>query len=143
MGMMFSPELAALDLQPNGEAVALALPQLEAMAVTAYAAMLENALSIAVGPAAETRVTTVLEAESEAPPPMMALSLDAATYYEFIAAAMAAEPEGDDEPMPPEMVEPMQDVMNGLGDIYDRMTTVVHFTEHGMEVNSVITLKDL
>ncbi|HEX5788985.1 MAG TPA: hypothetical protein VFY03_12450 [Woeseiaceae bacterium] len=143
MGMMFSPELAALNLQPNGEAVELALPELEAMAITAYAAMLENALSIAVGPAAETRVTTVLEAESKAPPPMAALSLDAATYYEFIAAAMAAEPEGDEEPMPPEMVEPMQDVMKGLGDIYDRMTTVVHFTERGMEVNSVITLKDL
>lgn len=143
MGALFSPELAALNLQPNGEAVALALPQLEAMAVKAYAAMVEDALSFAVGPAGETRVTTVLAAESATPPPMFAMAFDAETYYDFVAAALAAAPDGEEKPMPPEMVEPMQDVMTGLGDIYDRMSTVVRFTEHGMEVDAVVTLKDL
>lgn len=143
MGMMFSPELAALNLQPNGEAVALALPQLEALAVTAFAAMQEDALSVAVGPAAETRVTSVLGAEALTPPPSFAMSMDAGTYYDFIANGMAVEAPSDEEPMTPETNAAMQEVLTALGDVYDRISTVVRFTENGAEVDSVVTLKDL
>jgi hypothetical protein len=143
MGMMFSPELAALNLQPNGEAVALALPQLEAMAVNAFAAMKEDALSVAVGPAAQARVTSVLGAESLTPPPSFAMSMDAGAYYDFIATGMMVEEPAEQEPMTPEMKTATQTVLTALGDLYDRISTVVRFTENGAEVDSVVTLKDL
>jgi len=143
MGMMFSPEFAALNLQPNGEAVALALPQLEALAVNAYAAMQADALSVAVGPAAQTRVTSVLGAEALAAPPSFAMSMDAGTYYNFIATGMAPEAPVDGDPMTPETKAAMQEVLTALGDLYGRISTVVRFTENGAEVDSVVTLKDL
>jgi len=143
MGMMFSPELAALNLEPNGEAVALALPQLEALAVDAYAAMMPEALSVAVGPAAQTRVTSVLGAESMAPPPSFAVSIDAASYYDFVATGMVAGAPADEEPQTPEMMAATQAVFAALGDLYDRMSTVLRFTENGAEIDSVVTLRDL
>ncbi len=143
MGMMFSPELAALNLEPNGEAVALALPQLEALAVDAYAAMMPDALSVAVGPAAQTRVTSVLGAESMAPPPSFAVSIDAASYYDFVATGMMAAAPTDEEPQTPEMMAATQAVFAALGGLYDRMSTVLRFTENGAEIDSVVTLQEL
>jgi hypothetical protein len=121
----------------------LALPQLEAMAVTAFAAMKEDALSVAVGPAAQARVTSVLGAESLTPPPSFAMSMDAGAYYDFIATGMMVEEPAEQEPMTPEMKTATQTVLTALGDLYDRISTVVRFTENGAEVDSVVTLKDL
>lgn len=144
MGTMFSPELAQLNLQPDGKAVALVLPQVEAMGMDAYAAMVEGALSIAVGPAAESRVTSLLAATSMVPAPIFAMTMDAGKYYELIAAGMSANPgDGEEQPMSPEEIESVQRVFATLSDIYDRMTTIVHFTADGAVVESVMTLKDL
>jgi hypothetical protein len=144
MGTMFSPELAELNLQPNGEAVALALPQVEMMGVDAYAAMVEDALSIAIGPAAQSRVTSLLAASSMMPAPVFAMTMDAGKYYELIAAGMSADMgDGEEQPMTPEEIEAVQRVFASLSDIYDRMTTIVHFTADGAVLDSVMTLKDL
>jgi hypothetical protein len=144
MGTMFSPELAELNLRPNGEAVALALPQVEMMGVDAYAAMVEDALSIAIGPAAESRVTSILAASSMVPAPVFAMTMDAGKYYELIAAGMSADMgDGEEQPMSPEEIETVQRVFASLSDIYDRMTTIAHFTADGAVIESVMTFKDL
>jgi hypothetical protein len=144
MGTMFSPELAELNLLPNGEAVALALPQVEMMGLDAYAAMVEDALSIAIGPAAESRVTSILAASSMVPAPAFAMTMDAGKYYELISAGMSADMgEGDEQPMSPEEIEAVQRVFASLSDLYDRMTTIAHFTADGAVIESVMTLKDL
>lgn len=143
MGMMFSPELAALDLQPDGKAVPLALPQLDAMSISAYAAMVKDALSVAVGPAAESRVTGALAAASVLPPPMFAFTMDAGKYYELVSAGIMADTGDDEEPVSPEAKAAMQRVFSELAKVYDRMSTVVHFNEHGAVVDSVVELKDL
>ncbi len=143
MGMMFSPELAALNLQPNGEAVALALPQVEAMGIDAFAAMAKDALSIAVGPAAESRVTSALVATSMLPPPVFAMTLDAGKYYELIGAGMTADAAEGEEPLSPEQKEAVQRVFAAVARFYDRMSTVVRFTGNGAEIGSTVTLKDL
>lgn len=142
MGMMFSPELAALNLQPDGEAVALALPQLEAMSIAAYAAMVEDALSVAVGPSAQTRVTGALAAASVMPPPMFALTMDAGKYFELISSDLMMT--GDDgEPMTEDAKTATRRVVTELAKIYDRISTVVRFEEKGAVIDSVVTLKDL
>jgi hypothetical protein len=144
MGTMFSPELAEMNLRPNGEAVALALPQVEMMGVDAYAAMVEDALSIAIGPAAKSRVTSILAASSMVPAPVFAMTMDAGKYYELISAGMSADMgDGEEQRMSPEEIEAVQRVFASLSDIYDRMTTIAHFTADGAVIESVMTLKDL
>ncbi|MDJ0908374.1 MAG: hypothetical protein QNI99_04245 [Woeseiaceae bacterium] len=137
MGAMFSPELAALDIEPNGEAVSLDLPQVDAMGVSLYAAMVDDAIAVSFGDDAEDRVTAVLDAEIIEPSPVFSMSFDAGAYYTLIADAMMLEP--DDE-MPVAAQEAVRDLMLALGDIYDRITFDVLFTENGIELDSTVTL---
>jgi hypothetical protein len=45
--------------------------------------------------------------------------------------------------MSPEEIEAVQRVFASLSAIYDRMTTIAHFTADGAVIESVMTLKDL
>ena len=142
MGAMFSPELAALNLQPDGEPVALALPQLEAMGMEAFAALSENALAISVGEGAADQVQGSLGAEPNDPAPFLSFSMDAARYYGFMGEAIAAgETGGDDEPTP-ELQDALNSLMQSVAELYDRMSGDVLFTEHGVEVRMTEVLKD-
>ena len=90
MGTMFSPELAALNLQPDGKPVALELPQLQAMGIAAFAALTDTALAISVGEKADAEVQEALAAEAAKPAPFLSFSMDAARYYSFMSEAVAA-----------------------------------------------------
>ncbi len=143
MGMMFSPELAALNLQPDGKPVELALPQVSAVAQEAYAAMVDTALAVAVGDGAEQRVARVLNAPSGSPSPVFALAMDAGEYYRLIAEGMVAAPQDGVDELTIETQETARRIMLKLADIYDRMSVEVRFIEQGAEVRSRVTLKDL
>lgn len=147
MGAMFSPELAGMDLQPDGVPVKLDLPQLQVVADVAYAAMLEDAVAISVGSNAESRVKSVLNADSVQPSPMFSMTMDAGRYYALIAEGMMAQnPDDDDDTKKPELSlasrEALRDAMIVVGDMYDRMAFDIRFTERGMELESRVTLKD-
>ncbi|MDJ0813746.1 MAG: hypothetical protein QNJ23_08455 [Woeseiaceae bacterium] len=142
MGAMFSPELAALDLQPDGNPVALELPQLQAMGMEAFAALNEGAVAISVGGNAESEVASMLEADAVSPPPFMSFSMDAARYYSFMGEAIAAGDADDAKAATPEMKEAMTDMMQSIADLYDRMSGDVVFTENGIELRMVEVLKD-
>ena len=142
MGAMFSPELAALNLQPDGKPVALALPQLQAMGMEAFAALSENALAISVGSDAESESQDALGADASAPPPFISFSMDAARYYSFMGDAVAAGDAGAEGGPSPEMQQSVNDMMQAIAELYDRMSGDVLFTENGVEMVMTETLKD-
>jgi hypothetical protein len=141
MGAMFSPELAALNLQPGGDPVALDLPQLQAMGISAFAALTDSAVAISVGEESESEVQGMLDAEGATPAPFMSFSIDAARYYSFMGEAIAAGEVGEDAPTP-EMKDALQNLMQSVADLYDRMSGDVLFTENGIEMHMTETLKD-
>ncbi|NOX68115.1 MAG: hypothetical protein GXP15_02930 [Gammaproteobacteria bacterium] len=142
MGTMFSPELAALDLQPDGKPVKFDVPQLVSQFGSAYVAMTDNALGMAVGTNAESDLTGFLVADGGAPPPVVSLHMDAGTYYEFLGEAMLVG--GDEEPVETsaELLEAVSNVMTQVGDLLDRMSFNIVFTEQGIEFQSLVTLSD-
>lgn len=142
MGAMMSPELAALNLQPGDDPVALDIPQLQAMGIMAYAAMEENALAVSVGDDAESEVMAVLDASVTDPSPFMGFSVDAARYYSFMGEAVAASDDMDSEAASPEMRAATQEMLNAIADLYDRMTADVLFTDNGVEFRMTETLKE-
>jgi len=144
MGTMMSPDLAAVDLQPDGVPVPLALPQLQAIAKSAYAAMAQTALAVSLGSEARTRVMTVLNADSSEPAPIMSASMDASTYYELVSQSMMAEQdeEGVENPLPEAARIALRDAVLAMGKMYDRMVLDVRFTARGIEMNSKVSLHD-
>jgi hypothetical protein len=144
MGTMMSPDLAAVDLQPDGVPVPLAIPQLQAIAKSAYAAMAQTALAVSLGSEARTRVTTVLNADSSEPAPIMSASMDASTYYELVSQSMMAEQdeEGVENPLPEAARVALRDAVLAMGKMYDRMMFDVRFTARGIEMNSKVSLHD-
>ena len=141
MGAMFSPELAALNLQPGGDPVPLDLPQLQAMDISAFAALTDGALAVSMGEESESEVQGMLVAEGSTPPPFMSFSIDAARYYSFMGDAIAAGEVGEDAPTP-EMKAALNDMMKSVADLYDRMSGDILFTENGIEMHMTETLKD-
>ena len=141
MGAMFDPQIAALNLQPDGKPVEITMPQVAATVGQAFAAMTENLLSVAIGEGAESEAADVLTAKSSKPAPIMSMAFDAKRYYAFIGdAMMMAEADEGEEEMPEDFRAAVRDMMTAAGDIYDRMAVDVLFTERGAEFDSRITL---
>ena len=61
MGAMFSPEIAALQLEPGGDPVLLESPQLDQLGQTAYVAMSDDALAVSVGEGMQDGLTGLLQ----------------------------------------------------------------------------------
>jgi len=143
MGAMMSPDLAAVDLQPDGVPVPLALPQLQGVAKAAYAVMTENSLAVAVGAQSKTRVLEVIHADSVEPPPFISASMDAGAYYELIAQSMLEEQaeEGEENPLSESSRIALSEMMNSFGALYDRVLMDVRFTARGIEISSNVTLQ--
>jgi hypothetical protein len=145
MGAMFSPELAALNLEPNGKPVKFDVPQVASQIGTAYLGMNEKGLGLAVGENAESRLTELLAASAGDPPPFFSIKMDAARYYDLMADAMTVENTGEQESvdpsdMPPEFRTAIGDVIGELGKIMDRISVDVYLTEKGIEIPTTITL---
>ena len=141
MGAMFSPEIAALDLQPDGVPVKFESPHLAGVTDAAYVAMTDNALAVSIGEGTEARLSDMLAADAGDPPPFMSMAMDSARYYDFIAQAMSVQNDEQDK-TPPELREAIGKVMTVVGDMFSRMTFDVEFTERGVEFPSTIVLSD-
>jgi len=143
MGAMFSPELAQLNLQPDGKPVPLNMPQIQAMGISAYAALTGNAVAIAVGEDPQSALTEMLGAEPADPAPLISFSMDAGRYYAFLGEAIAAAEQKEGEKAPsPEMQAAMRDIMNVVADLYERMAVDVMLTSNGVEIHAVELLAD-
>jgi len=142
MGTMFSPELAALNLQPDGQPVKFDLPQLASQFGAAYVAMTENALGIAVGADAESDLGNFLVAAAGEPPPVFSLHMDAGAYYEFMGDAMLVSDGDEAVETSAELLEAISNVMTEFGNLLDRMSVNVVFTERGIEFLTTVSLSD-
>jgi len=148
MASMMDPQIAALNLLPDGNPVRLELAQLAEIVDDAFAALSENALSISVGAGAESNSADLLLADSPDPAPFMSMSMDTARYYSMVGDAMSKEQpvdeegEQDGEQMPEEIRSAMRDIMVLSGSMYDRMSIDVRFTERGIEIGGLMKLSD-
>jgi hypothetical protein len=143
MAAMMDPQIAALNLLPDGKPVRLEVAQLAEFAGDAFAALSTNALSISLGEGAETDSANMLVADSTEPAPFMSMNMDAARYYSMVGEAMSQEPASDEEDaMPKAIRDAVRDVMILSGSMYERMSVEVRFTARGVEINSVMKLSD-
>ena len=155
MGAMFSPQIAGLDIQPDGKAVPLPLPPLSPVLMNAHAAMTEGDIVIALGESSADKAEALAAADFAGSSPWFSTEMDAGAYYEFIGdmivkgqeaeAAMAQmDPvEGEEgeqtKPMSPEAAAALADVMNTIGEWIDRIDTQVMLTDRGVEIPSTMT----
>lgn len=137
MGAMFSPELAALNIELDGKPVKLEMGQIAAMGQTVHIAMTDSAVAISVGEGTEARLSEMLAASVSEPSPFMTFDMDAARYYEFIGDAMMAD---QDLQSQPELQESVQAMFAAIQDGVSRVSITVDFTEHGIELNSTVSL---
>jgi len=143
MAAMMDPQIAALNLLPDGKPVKLELAQLAEFAGNAFAALSTDALSISLGESAETNSADMLVADSTEPAPFMSMNMDAARYYSMVGEAMSQEPASDEEDQMPKAIrDAVRDVMILSGSMYERMSVEVQFTARGVEINSVMKLSD-
>lgn len=137
---MFSPELAALDIRPDGQPVALALPQAAMLPEMPYGALTDSALVVSSGQDAAARISRLLEADSAASPPFVAFAGDAGRYYEMVAASMLQS--GGDDELSPEARAALADSLRSLAAVYDRLRVDILFTERGIRLDAALTFKD-
>jgi len=143
MAAMMDPQIAALNLLPDGKPVKLEMPQLAEIADLAFAALSTNALTVSVGENAEEESADMLNAAVAESTPLMSMSMDSARYYSMIGDAMAMEPTDEEgEPMPAAVREALRDVMVLSGSIYERMSFEVQLTERGVELDGLMQLGD-
>jgi hypothetical protein len=141
MAAMMDPQVAALNLLPDGKPVRLDLPQLAALTDEAFAALSDGALALSFGAGAAEDAAKMLDADGVEPPPFISLSMDADRYYEMVGEAMMRADESEtEEPTPLAVREALRDVMLSSGDLYDRLSVLVRFTSQGIDVTSRMTL---
>lgn len=142
MGSMFSPELAALEIKPDGEPVKLEIAQIVATTgQDVFLAMSDSGLAISIGDGMEQNLSAMLQATVADPAPFTTFEMDAARYYNFVAATTALRAAGDD-PATPEVLQAMQDILGVMEETFERMYFNVNFTEQGIEMSSKVTLAD-
>ena len=143
MAAMMVPQVAELNLLPDGKARPLDLPQLAQIAEQAFVALSTNGLSIALGEGSDRNSETMLAADVETPSPFMSFSMDSKRYYEFVGEALMQEGDADDEEAQPLALRTaMRDVMVSSGELYERVSINVHLTKRGVEIGSRMTLSD-
>jgi hypothetical protein len=137
MGAMFSPELASLNIEPNGEPVKVEMGQLAAMGQTVHVAMTDDAIAVSVGEGTEARLGEMLQADINDPAPFVAFEMDAARYYSFVSDAMMS---GGDTDSMPEIRDATQAMLDAVSKTVSRMSLAIDFNEHGIELDSTVTL---
>ena len=143
MAAMMSPEIAALNLLPDGKARLLDMPQFSEIADQAFAALSNGGLSVSLGEGAEANAEAMLQADVVEDKPFMSVALDAKRYYEFMGqAAMEGSDSEEGEEVPLALRAAIRDAVVSSGEMYERMAFNVHFTDRGIEVNSRMTLVD-
>jgi hypothetical protein len=146
LAAMMDPQIAALNLVSDGKPVKLDLTQLAEIADVAFAALSANALSVSLGAGAESNSADMLVADSADPAPFMSMSMDSARYYAMVGEAMSkeqpADAEEDGEPMPDEIRSAMRDIMALSGNMYERLSVDIRFTQRGIELGGLMKLSD-
>ncbi|MFP5414493.1 MAG: hypothetical protein ACLGG1_05700 [Gammaproteobacteria bacterium] len=161
MAQGFVPQLAAVNLSPAAEPQPIDLGplaggMLSANSRSAFIAVREGAIGIAIGANAKQSVVEHLTAKVAAPPPLMHMGYDGAIYSLLMgkleemtlsmsamarAAEAAAHPGSIPGPDIDKAMAPMRAALNNLSAGIDRVSVDVIVTERGMEMRQQMTLK--
>ena len=141
MGAMFSPEIAALDIKPDGKPVRFELQRLAGAVDAAFVAMTDTALAFSIGQGVETRLGDMFSAAVNEPHPFTSMEMDGARYYDFISKTMVVVDEGED-PAPEELKAAIGETMVAFGAAFSRMRVRVEVTERGIEILSTVELSE-
>ena len=139
MGQAMIPQLAELEIEPDGKARKFELPEDGVDIESAWIALSDSAIALSVSEDGETALPKLLSAAGATPPPFVSVCLDAAQYYKLLGDAMRAD---DDEDMPEEMRAALSGVFEAAADFYDRIKADVTFTVRGIEIDTDMTLSD-
>ncbi len=144
MGAMFSPELAALDLQADGKPQKLQLPPMSPALEEAHIAMTENSLVISIGEGGADRIVALLKKDYAEPPPFMSMSFDADQYYGVMADSMEFGQFGqsEDSETSPEITAAMSELNLAMQGWFGTVSFSVNFTDRGVEIPSTVTIAD-
>lgn len=133
MAAMFSPELAALNLQADGKPKKLQLPPMSPATEEAYVAMTDSSLVISIGKGGAERIVEMLNKDFVEPPPFMSMFMDADQYYSFIADTMMIGQSAESEESP-EVTAAMVEMMRASQGWFGEVSATVNFTDRGIEV---------
>ena len=139
MGQMFLPQLAELQLEPNGEAQELPPGLIPMSTDPAFVAMTNNALAFGIGADSGDGLGAMFSAPADSQPPIMSFSYDLAAYMQVmqdvINQAGAADDNGDVD------TEALTDMFDALQKYFDRTWFDVRLTDDGVETVYAVTLK--
>lgn len=142
MGALMVPQLAALNLQPNGEPTRIDVPPQPGMPVeAAYVALTDDAIAAAVGEAADARLTEMLNAPQAERSAFLSLDIDMARYYELIGEQLPQTP-ADGADVPADRRSLNATLMQYLEGVNTRSRVDVLFTERGIEMPATVTFTE-
>jgi hypothetical protein len=139
MGQAMVPQLAEMNIEPDGKAHQFELPDAEGGTESAWIALTDSAIALSVSEDGDMVLPSLLKAESGAPPPFMSVGVDAERYYKMLGEAMR---ESDDEEMPEEMRDALAEIIDVAADFYERLQIDVTFTDRGIEIDTDMSLAD-
>lgn len=140
MGALFVPELAALNLEPDGEPVAVDVPPQAGLPIqTAYVALTDSAIALGVGDDAEARLAALLGAPASEPGTFLSFEADLARYSELVSQLLAQSGAGAERPPGEPSRESMMRVLSGMN---HRSRVDFRFTERGLEMPTAVTLTE-
>lgn len=138
LGNMFAPEIAALELKPNGDVVEVSTERLGTSAAQGWVSLDKDAIGVAAGEGGDKRLKSLMRAPAKADAPLFYVDIDAGEYMRLISEAMQMSPADDDEL---EIRDSTVKVLEAVGNLYDRMSVDVRTTEKGVEISSSATLQ--
>jgi hypothetical protein len=141
MGAMFSEELAALNLESNGEPVRLNMPQIDALGQVVHIALTDDALAISVGDGMEKGLSGFLKSAAPDASPLIYAEMDAGAYNKYLGVFMM-DRAGDVSEMS-ELDEAIAELsaVNQF-ELMDKINFNVSFTGDGVVLGSEMLLKD-
>jgi hypothetical protein len=145
MAQMFSPEMAAMQLEPGGEPQRLpegAIPNMP-VELPAFVALGESAIGLAIGENQADRLPEAMES-GEGGSAILSYGIDFAGYAEALDSLMegfGAQFQDMDEADMEAAGDPGE-AMAALAEIYGYSHSSIHLTERGIEFRSSMTLAD-
>ena len=137
MGQMFMPQLAELELEPNGQPVALPPGIIPMSNEPAFVALTDDAIALGIGPAAEGGLAGMFGAPVATTPPVTSFSYDVAAYMGIMNDIVAQAAQGDEDAD----TAAVSDMFTALQKHLDRTWFDIQLTDNGVEMPYVVTLK--
>ncbi|MEM1261468.1 MAG: hypothetical protein AAGH76_03650 [Pseudomonadota bacterium] len=137
MGQMFMPELAELQLEPNGEAIELPAGLIPMSTDPAFVALTDNAIALGLGADSGSGLANLFKAPVAPAQPMLSFSYDMAEYMAIMGSVFDQATADSDEPGQ----QAMADMFDSLQEHMDRTWVDITVSDKGIEMPYAVTLK--